>query len=46
MLLLGVSGLIILFWFLKGGEALRYLVSFFAHILTAPSRSTARSRVW
>lgn len=26
-LLLGVSGLIILFWFLKGGEVLRYLVS-------------------
>jgi hypothetical protein len=27
VLLLGMSGLIILFWFLKGGEALRYLVS-------------------
>jgi hypothetical protein len=27
VLLLGMSGLIILFWFLKGGEVLRYLVS-------------------
>jgi hypothetical protein len=27
-LLLGMSGLIILFWFLEGGEALRYLVLF------------------
>lgn len=29
VLLLGMSGLIILFWFLEGGEVLRYLVSFF-----------------
>jgi len=28
VLLLGMSGLIILFWFLKGGEVLRYLVLF------------------
>ncbi|KAI0303299.1 peptidase M50B-like-domain-containing protein [Multifurca ochricompacta] len=28
VLLLGMSGLIVLFWFLKGGEALRYLVLF------------------
>ena len=27
MLLLGMSGLIVLFWFLKGGEVLRYFVS-------------------
>jgi hypothetical protein len=27
VLLLGMSGLIVLFWFLKGGEVLRYLVS-------------------
>jgi hypothetical protein len=35
-LLLGMSGLIILFWFLEGGEALRYLVSSFSYLLTAP----------
>ena len=29
VLLLGMSGLILLFWFLKGGEVLRFLVSFF-----------------
>jgi hypothetical protein len=28
VLLLGVSGLIVLFWFLSGDEALRYFVSF------------------
>jgi len=28
LLLLGMSGLILLFWFLKGGEVLRYLVLF------------------
>jgi hypothetical protein len=27
VLLLGMSGLIVLFWFLKGGEVLRYFVS-------------------
>jgi hypothetical protein len=29
VLLLGMSGLIVLFWFLKGGEVLRFLVSLF-----------------
>ena len=27
VLLLGMSGLIVLFWFLNGGEVLRFLVS-------------------
>ena len=28
VLILGMSGLIVLFWFVEGGEALRYLVRF------------------
>jgi hypothetical protein len=31
VLLLGMSGMIVLFWFLKGGEVLRYFVSW-AHV--------------
>ena len=33
MLLLGMSGLIVLFWFLNDGEVLRFLVSFYENDL-------------
>jgi len=33
MLILGMSGLIVLFWFVGGGVALRYLVRLFLYSL-------------
>lgn len=34
VLILGVSGLVVLFWFVEGGVALRYFVRYSIHMLS------------